>query len=123
MTLGSVIAERRKNAGFSQRELARRCDIDNTTISRIERDEDDLTCTPKTLKAIADALELDYSYLLALNGTIEDDRMMRLIARGLKCMSAEERSRLMMMLRDNFSVFALLLDDSDLFSGGMRGEE
>lgn len=122
MTLGTVIAERRQNAGMSQRELARRCGMDNTTISRIERNEEDTTCMPKTLKAIAEVLDLDYIYLLALNGTIEDDRLMRLIAKGLSYMNENERDRLMMMLRDNFSIFALLLDDSDLFSAGMRGE-
>ena len=107
---------------MSQRELARRCGMDNTTISRIERNEEDTTCMPKTLKAIAEVLDLDYIYLLALNGTIEDDRLMRLIAKGLSYMNENERDRLMMMLRDNFSIFALLLDDSDLFSAGMRGE-
>lgn len=123
MTLGNVIAERRKNANLSQRQLASKCGLDNSTISRIEKDEEDTRCDPKTLKAIAEVLELDYRYLLALNGTIDDDRLMRLIARGLSYMNEGERNKLMMMLRDNFSIFALLLDDSDLFSAGLRGEK
>ena len=121
MTLGKAIERKRISAGMSQRELARRAMIDNTSISRIEAN-DEAVCLPSTLKAIADVLDMDYLYLLSLNGTIEDDRTLRMIRRGLMHMSADEKEKLLMMLHDNFDIFRLLLDDSDLFSDEMRGE-
>lgn len=121
MTLGKAIERKRTSTGMSQRELARRAGIDNTSISRIEAN-DEAVCLPSTLKAIADVLDMDYLYLLSLNGTIEDDRTLRMIRRGLMHMSADEKEKLLMMLHDNFDIFRLLLDDSDLFSDEMRGE-
>lgn len=121
MTLGKAIERKRISAGMSQRELARRAGIDNTSVSRIEAN-DEAVCLPSTLKAIADVLDMDYLYLLALNGTIEDDRTLRMISRGLKRMSPDEKEKMLILLHDNFDIFRLLLDDSDLFSEAMRGE-
>lgn len=100
--LGKVIAAQREKLGLTQRELARAVNINHATISRIENNPD-IVADPNTLKAIAQALQIDYNYLLSLNKTIEDDKDIRIIARASKSMSEEDRERMMSMLRDEFA--------------------
>lgn len=52
-SLGKVIAQRRTELGITQRELARGVKISNSTVSRIEHD-DNITPDNETLRAIAD---------------------------------------------------------------------
>lgn len=100
--LGKVIAAQREKLGLTQRELARAVNINHATISRIENNPD-IVADPNTLKAIAQALQIDYNYLLSLNKTIDDDKDIRIIARASKSMSEEDRERMMSMLRDEFA--------------------
>jgi transcriptional regulator with XRE-family HTH domain len=101
-TLGKVIAAQRSKLGMTQRELARAVNINHATISRIEGNPD-IVADPSTLKAIAEALRIDYNYLLTLNRTIEDDKDIRVIARASKSMSGPEREKMMDFLRTEFA--------------------
>ncbi len=117
--LGAVVAAKRRMLGLSQRQLAEKVSLNNATISKLEKDPS-LDPDVRTIRLLADALHLDYSYLLALNETIEDDKDLRIIARARKNMTPEERRRMMTMLRSTFDVaFANTesdgIDDSDLF--------
>ncbi len=101
-SLGQVILERRTELGITQRELARGVKISNSTVSRIEND-DNITPDNDTLRAIADFLKLDYNYLLALNNQIDDQPEIRIIQRAAKTMTAEERDKMMQILNLTFS--------------------
>ncbi|MPL99687.1 hypothetical protein SDC9_45907 [bioreactor metagenome] len=111
LTLGAVIQAKREKMGMTQRELARVVNINHATISRIENNPD-IVADPSTLKAIAQALLIDYNYLLSLNKTIEDNKDIRIIARASKTMSEQDRERMMEILRDNFAT-AFQNADSD----------
>lgn len=102
LTLGKVIQDKREKLDMTQRELARAVHLNHATISRIENNPD-IVADPSTLKAIAQALHIDYNYLLSLNNTIDDDKDIRIIARASKSMSEEDRERMMDMLRDEFT--------------------
>ncbi len=101
-TLGAVIAAQRKKLDMTQRELAREVNINHATISRIENNPE-IVADPSTLKAIAEALKLDYNFLLSLNKTIDDDKDIRIIARASKSMTEPEKERMMEFLRNEFS--------------------
>jgi transcriptional regulator with XRE-family HTH domain len=111
LTLGKVIQEKREKLDMTQRELARAVHLNHATISRIENNPD-IVADPSTLKAIAQALHIDYNYLLSLNKTIDDDKDIRIIARASKSMSEDDRERMMEILRNNFAT-AFQNADSD----------
>ena len=102
LTLGKVIQAKREKLDLTQRELARAVHLNHATISRIENNPD-IVADPSTLKAIAQALHIDYNYLLSLNKTIEDDKDIRIIARASKSMSELEKERMMEFLREKFA--------------------
>ena len=117
--LGAVIAAKRKLMGLSQRQLAEKTGINNVTISKIEKDPT-LVPDTRTLQLLAQALGLDYSYLLTLNEVIADDRDLRIIARAKNSLSPEDQTRMMEMLRTAFdTAFGNAesdgIDDADLF--------
>ena len=117
--LGAVIAAKRKMMGLSQRQLAEQVGLNNATISKLEKDPS-LEPDIRTIQLLAEALHLDYNYLLSLNETIQDDPELRIIARAKNNMSPEERQRMMEMLRTTFDVaFANAgsdgIDDSEIF--------
>jgi len=117
--LGAVIAAKRKMMGLSQRQLAEQIGLNNATISKLEKDPS-LEPDIRTIQLLAEALHLDYNYLLSLNETIQDDPDLRIIARAKSNMSPEERQRMMEILRTTFDVaFANAesdgIDDSDIF--------
>ena len=117
--LGAVVAAKRKMMGLSQRQLALRIGINNATISKLEKDPS-LEPNIQTIRLLANALELDYAYLLSLSGIIDDDPDLRVIARARNSMSPEEQDRMMQMLRSAFpAAFANAssdgIDDSGLF--------
>ena len=76
-TSGEVIERKRNQKKLSQRELAAALNISNSTIARIERNEISMS-GPATLHAIADILDVDYYYLLALTKQIDDEREIRI---------------------------------------------
>lgn len=121
ITLGQVIKNQREALGIKQTELARDVKINNSTISRIESNPN-IVADPKTLKAIADRLKLDYNYLLSLNNTIDDQKEVRIIARASKKMSEVDKKRMLDYLRQEFAdAFentesdGVLKEDSDQF--------
>ncbi|MBQ6323039.1 MAG: helix-turn-helix domain-containing protein [Lachnospiraceae bacterium] len=109
--LGAVIAAKRKKLGLSQRQLAEQVGLNNATISKLEKDPS-LEPDIRTLQKLAEALGLDYNYLLTLNETIPDDPNLRIIARAKSNMSPEEQEKMMSMLRTTFDV-AFANTDSD----------
>ena len=120
--LGAVIAAKRKMMGLSQRpqrQLAEQIGLNNATISKLEKDPS-LEPDIRTIRLLADALGLDYNYLLSLNETIDDDPDMRIIARAKGNMSPEQQQEMMSMLRTAFDVaFANAesdgIDEADVF--------
>jgi transcriptional regulator with XRE-family HTH domain len=117
--LGAVVAAKRRMMGLSQRQLAESIGLNNATISKLEKDPS-LEPDIRTIRLLAEALHLDYAYLLSLNETIEDDKDLRIIARAKENMTPEEQERMMNMLRTTFDVaFANTgsdgIDDSELF--------
>lgn len=82
--------------------MIREISFRSSVISRIEKNPE-IVADPRTLRAIAEALKLDYHFLLSLNNTIEDDKNMRIIARASKSMSEPEREKMMNILRKEFS--------------------
>lgn len=69
--IGSYIADLRKEKNWSQRELSEKSGISNTEISRIEAGKR-TNPTPSTLRALADALQVEYRDLMKLAGYIEE---------------------------------------------------
>ncbi|KAF1083746.1 DNA-binding transcriptional repressor PuuR [Sporotomaculum syntrophicum] len=100
MTLGRYIAQKRQAKGSSQRELARDTQISNATISRIEKDG--ITPGNATLKALAQRLNLDYNYLLALNKAIDDEPEIRVIQRAVKKMNDAQKKKMLNILKASF---------------------
>ena len=117
--LGAVIAAKRKLMGLSQRQLAEQIGLNNATISKLEKDPS-LDPDIRTIQLLAEALHLDYNYLLSLNDTISDDRDLRIIARAKSNMTDEEKERMMSILRTTFdTAFANAesdgIDEADVF--------
>lgn len=100
-TLGNVILKRRKELGIGQRELARMVGLNHATLSRFENDPT-AAGDVKTIKAIAEALRLDVNYLLSLNGTIDFDKDLCLIARATKEMDPAKKEQMMNYLKKTF---------------------
>lgn len=71
-TIGQYIKRMRLIRGFeSQRQLAYKADIHNSTLAQIERDE--ARPTPETLRKLAEVLRLNYFDLLVRAGYIPAD--------------------------------------------------
>lgn len=62
VTVGNNLRDIRTEKGFSQQDVANRCDVDRAKISSIETAKEDFVLT--TLLEIADALEVDVRELL-----------------------------------------------------------
>lgn len=108
-TLGKYVEQKRKFLDLSQRELAKEINISHSTISRIEKD-DGISPDNATLKAIAERLDLDYNYLLALNNAIDDEPEIRIIQRAAKKMTESEKSKMLDILKESFDD---LFDEED----------
>ena len=100
-TLGKVISNRREKLGISQRELAKKVKISNSTVSRIEND-DKITPDNNTLKAISEVLQVDYNYLLALNKQIDDEPEIRIIQRAARNMDQGKKEEMLKVLKKHF---------------------
>ena len=110
-TLGTIIARRRLDKEMSQRDLALAVKVSNSTIARIERGES-IVPSNDTLRAIAQTLDLDYNYLLAMTRQIDDEPEIRIIQRAAHSMSQEDRQRMVEILRLAFrDAFADVRDD------------
>lgn len=104
MTLGKYITQKRKSKNLSQRQLAKEIGISHSTISRIEKDYG-LCPDNATLRALAERLEVDYNYLLVLNGSIDDEPEIRIIQRIVKKMNASEKQKMLNILKASFEEF------------------
>lgn len=69
-SLGDALKQRRLDMQLSIREVARRSNINDANILRIERG-DFAQPKPETLRALADVLGLDLSDLFALSGYVQ----------------------------------------------------
>ena len=112
-SLGSIIRSKRKQCGLSLRDLAKKTGVHHSTIDRIESDQFSVV-DPATLNAIGDALHLDKLFLQSLNGGGVEDGDIRVIARAAGKMDAEQRKRMMDMLRASFSEAFKDTDSDDL---------
>ena len=101
VTLGSVVHNEREATHLTQKELARMIKVSGSTISRIESD-DGIHPDAPTLKAISDVLNVDYNYLLTLNGQIADDPDIRMLQGGSKNLSPEDRRKMVKTLNAMF---------------------
>ncbi len=100
-TLGTIIAKRRAEKEMSQRELAHMVKVSNSTIARIERG-DSIVPSNDTLRAIAQTLDLDYNYLLALCKQIDDEPEIRMIQRAARNMTQEQKEDMVRLLEISF---------------------
>ena len=71
MTLGSYLIQLRGEKGYSQRDFAEKCGVSAAEISRIESGKRQKP-SPTLLKAMAQALGIEYSDLMKLAGYIEE---------------------------------------------------
>ena len=71
MSLGEYLLQVRTDRGFTIRDLAEKSGISTAEISRLESGKR-LRPSPGVLKALADALVVDYSVLMQLAGYIEE---------------------------------------------------
>lgn len=69
--IGTYIADLRNEKRMSQRELAEKSGISNTEISRIEAGKRS-NPTPATLKALSDALGIEYRDMMKMAGYLEE---------------------------------------------------
>lgn len=100
-TLGKIISEQRIRLGYSQRQLAKDINVSNSTISRIENNDNIVPCS-KTLKALANCLDLDYYYLLTITDLIDDDPTLRKFQNFYNLLTDAEKRDLQILLFDNF---------------------
>ncbi len=109
LTLGRYISQKRKAKSLSQRELTNDTGVSHSTISRIEKDEG-ISPDNATLRVLAERLELDYNYLLALNKAIDDEPEIRAIQRAAKKMSATQKKKMLNILK---AVFDELFEEDE----------
>ncbi len=100
-SLGNVIKARREELGIKQLELAHAVGINSSTISRLESNPK-IVADPKTLKLLADELQLDYNYLLSLNKTIDDQKEVRIFSRAAKNMDNQQIKSAIEILKEKF---------------------
>ncbi len=111
-TFSAVIARNRHKKGLSQRQLATIVGVNNSTIARIERNEIAVV-SPEISRSLAEALDVDFNYLLAVQGVIDDEPEIRIIQRAARHMSQEQKERMVQLLRLTFpDAFRSLCDDA-----------
>ena len=97
MEIGKRIEKVLENSNMTQRDLANRIGVDESTVSRIIKGER----TPKSevLANIATALHTTSDYLLGIeNDEIDSSKLVRLIARNSSKMSDTEKKALISAL-------------------------
>ena len=87
--LGAVIATRRNRKGWSQEQLAEMTGIDVEIIRKAETNPEQ-ALNDQTIKLLADALKLDYDYLLQIKEAADDARPCFIPGRGKRFASREE---------------------------------
>lgn len=112
-TLGTVIKRKRTEIGLTLRDLAEKTDVHYATINRIENGQIKVVDS-EIITKIAEQLHLDRMYLLSLNGAGIEDGDIRIIARAANQMSAEQRQKMMEMLRGSFAEVFRRSESDDL---------
>lgn len=112
-TLGTVIKRKRTEIGLTLRDLAEKADVHYATINRIENGQIKVVDS-EIITKIAEQLHLDRMYLLSLNGAGIEDGDIRIIARAANQMSAEQRQKMMEMLRGSFAEVFRRSESDDL---------
>lgn len=112
-TLGTVIKRKRTEIGMTLRDLAEKADVHYATINRIENGQIKVVDS-EIITKIAEQLHLDRLYLLSLNGAGIEDGDIRIIARAANQMSAEQRQKMMEMLRGSFAEVFRRSESDDL---------
>ncbi len=75
VTLGEFLRQQRGRKGLLQREVAGKANIDQSRLSRLERDLGDKFPTPEELAGLAEALDCQPRELMAAAGyPVDDDR-------------------------------------------------
>ena len=69
-TFGKLIRQARKDKGYSQRELAKRIELDFTYLSKLENNRADYAPKEEVIRSLARQLELDEEELIFLAGRI-----------------------------------------------------
>ncbi len=69
-TFGQLIRQARKDKGYSQRELAKRIELDFTYLSKLENNRADYAPKEEVIRCLARQLELDEEELIFLAGRI-----------------------------------------------------
>lgn len=112
-TLGELLRQKREEGNRSQREIAKQTGLSNSTVSRFEND-DYSGATPFALRKIAGILSVDYHYLLALSGFLEDDPDMRMLARVRQNIGQETFHALFCQIRQEYpGLFSSCGTDTD----------
>lgn len=88
MTLGEYLIKARKERGYSQRDLAEKSRVSPAEISRVESGKR-LNPAPAVLKALAEALVLDYGALLEMAGYAPKSMQKR--QKNLRCARGTRR--------------------------------
>ena len=112
-TLGTVIKRKRTEIGMTLRDLAEKADVHYATINRIENGQIKVVDS-EIITKIAEQLHLDRLYLLSLNGAGIEDGDIRIIARAANQMSAEQRQKMMEVLRGSFAEVFRRSESDDL---------
>jgi len=99
--IGEIISRRRVQKEMSQRELATAINLSNSTIARIERG-DSIVPDNTTLRLVAETLDMDYNYLLAVCGQIDDEPVVRKIQRAVKKMTEDQKQDMLKILQISF---------------------
>lgn len=72
-SFGQVIRQRRKQKGYSQRELAEKLEIDFTYLSKLENDRAKYSPKEDIIRDLAAYLDLDADELVFLAGKLPED--------------------------------------------------
>jgi transcriptional regulator with XRE-family HTH domain len=110
-SFGQYIVQLRDKNGISQRKLAEKAGVTNSTISRIESGivKPDLA----TLEKLANALNVDKSLLLTKCGYSEIPEEFIVIARKTGELTKEQRENVYKMFNDTIDKFLLENDDEE----------
>lgn len=102
MSVGSKIAQRRKELGLTQGELAHLMGYKSkAAISKIETGVNDIT--QSTVVKFAEVLDTSVAYLMEWDENISDDSpQVRMIARAGKKMSEADREKMLQLIKVAF---------------------
>lgn len=111
ISFGQYIVELRNKCNMSQRELAEKANVTNSTISRIEADQ--VKPDPATLEKLSIALSVEKSLLLIKCGYSEIPEEFVVIARKTGELTEEKRAEVFTIFNETIDKFLLNMDDDE----------